>query len=191
MMIFLGALLAAWLGHFERIGWPALLLLAVLMVLGLVVDALAAVIGARRVGASRAAVIGSLLGGLIGLFFGLPGFLPLGPFIGAVAGEYLHRRAAGQALRVGVGTWIGLAIGTLTARHRRNDDRGVRRRRAVLRTDPQARRTCKPCPEAPTVRPHSAKARYSCARACDDAGRLSGPATPFRGTHHDYRSPPA
>lgn len=110
--IFLGALLAAWLEHFERIGWPALLLLAVLMVLGLVVDALAAVIGARRVGASRAAVIGSLLGGLIGLFFGLPGFL-LGPFIGAVAGEYLHRRAAGQALRVGVGTWIGLAIGTL------------------------------------------------------------------------------
>jgi uncharacterized protein YqgC (DUF456 family) len=110
--IFLGALLAAWLEHFERIGWPALLLLAVLMVLGLLVDALAAVIGARRVGASRAAIVGSLLGGLVGLFFGLPGFL-LGPFIGAVAGEYLQRRAAGQALRVGVGTWIGLAVGTL------------------------------------------------------------------------------
>ncbi|MFO1410381.1 MAG: DUF456 family protein [Steroidobacteraceae bacterium] len=110
--IFLGALLAAWVGHFERIGWPALLLLAALMVLGLVVDALAAVIGARRVGASRAAVIGSLVGGLVGLFFGLPGFL-LGPFVGAVAGEYLQRRAASQALRVGIGTWIGLAIGTL------------------------------------------------------------------------------
>ena len=110
--IFLGALLAAWIGHFERIGWPTLLVLAVLMVLGLIVDALAAVIGARRVGASRAAVIGSLVGGLVGLFFGLPGFL-LGPFVGAVAGEYLQRRAAGQALRVGIGTWIGLAIGTL------------------------------------------------------------------------------
>lgn len=110
--IFLGALLAAWLDHFARIGWPALLLLALLMVLGLVIDAVAAVIGARRVGASRAAVIGSLVGGVVGLFFGLPGFV-LGPFIGAFAGEYLHRRAAGQALRVGIGTWIGLAFGTL------------------------------------------------------------------------------
>lgn len=110
--IFLGALLAAWVDHFERIGWPALLALALLMVLGLIIDAVAALIGARRVGASRAAVIGSLLGGLIGLFFGLPGFV-LGPFIGAFAGEYLHRRAVDQALRVGIGTWIGLALGTL------------------------------------------------------------------------------
>jgi uncharacterized protein YqgC (DUF456 family) len=110
--IFLGALLAAWIGDFERIGWPSLLLLAALMVLGLIVDAVAAIIGARRAGASRAAVLGSVAGGLVGLFFGLPGFL-LGPFIGAVAGEYLHRRHAGQALRVGIGTWIGLIFGTL------------------------------------------------------------------------------
>jgi uncharacterized protein YqgC (DUF456 family) len=110
--IFLGALLAAWIEHFDRIGWPALLLLAALMLLGLIIDLNAAVIGARRVGASREAVIGSLAGGIVGLFFGLPGFL-LGPFIGAMAGEYLHRRHAGQALRVGVGTWIGLAVGTL------------------------------------------------------------------------------
>jgi uncharacterized protein YqgC (DUF456 family) len=110
--IFLGMLLAAWIEHFERIGWPALLLLAALMLLGLIIDIIAAIIGARRVGASREAVIGSLAGGLVGLFFGLPGFI-LGPFIGAVAGEYLHRRHAGQALRVGIGTWIGLAVGTL------------------------------------------------------------------------------
>jgi uncharacterized protein YqgC (DUF456 family) len=110
--IFLGALLAAWVEHFARIGWPTLLLLALLMVLGLIVDAVAAVIGARRVGASGAAVIGSLLGGLVGLFFGLPGFV-IGPFAGAFAGEYLHRRAVDQALRVGIGTWIGLALGTL------------------------------------------------------------------------------
>jgi uncharacterized protein YqgC (DUF456 family) len=113
--IFLGALLAAWIEHFEhfeRIGAPALLLLAALMVAGLIVDAVAAVIGARRVGASRTAVIASLVGGLIGLFFGLPGFL-LGPFAGAVIGEYLQRRAADQALRVGIGTWIGLLFGTL------------------------------------------------------------------------------
>jgi uncharacterized protein YqgC (DUF456 family) len=110
--IFLGALLAAWIEHFQRIGWPSLLLLGALMLLGLIIDMIAAIVGARRVGASRAAVIGSVVGGLVGLFFGLAGFL-LGPFIGAVAGEYLHRRAAGPALKVGIGTWIGLAIGTL------------------------------------------------------------------------------
>lgn len=110
--IFLGALLAAWIEHFERIGWPSLLLLATLMLLGLIIDLIATMIGTRRVGASRSAVIGSLVGGVIGMFFGLPGFL-FGPFVGAVAGEYLHRQHAGQALRVGIGAWIGLAVGTL------------------------------------------------------------------------------
>jgi uncharacterized protein YqgC (DUF456 family) len=112
VFIFLGAVLAAWIDHFERIGWPSLLLLAILMVLGLIIDTVAAIMGARRAGASGAAVWGSLIGGIVGLFFGIVGFLA-GPFIGAVAGEYLHRQHAGQALSVGIGTWIGLIVGTL------------------------------------------------------------------------------
>ncbi|MFO1401550.1 MAG: hypothetical protein U1F30_10135 [Steroidobacteraceae bacterium] len=55
------------------IGWPTLLVLAVLMVLGLIVDALAAHRRASCRRELRAAVIGSLVGGLVGLFFACPG----------------------------------------------------------------------------------------------------------------------
>jgi uncharacterized protein YqgC (DUF456 family) len=49
---------------------------------------------------------------VVGLFFGLIGIL-LGPFIGAVVGELMARRRMGDAARVGLATWIGLAVGAL------------------------------------------------------------------------------
>ena len=44
------------------------------------------------------------------LFFGLLGVI-LGPFVGAVVGEYTVQRNLGQAGRVGVGTWVGMVLG--------------------------------------------------------------------------------
>jgi hypothetical protein len=73
------------------------------------VDFIASMAGAKRVGASPKALVGAALGGLAGLFFGLPGIL-LGPFIGAVLGELIARGGFAQAARVGVGTWLGLLV---------------------------------------------------------------------------------
>jgi uncharacterized protein len=114
LVIYAGMLFGAWIDHFTRIGWPTLLVLGVLTALALAADLVASVIGAKRVGASRQALIGSVLGGLIGplLGFGLPGLL-LGPFIGAVIGELLARRPIDAATRAGFGTWLGLLAGTL------------------------------------------------------------------------------
>ncbi|MNW18175.1 hypothetical protein D3C71_2176280 [compost metagenome] len=36
----------------------------------------------------------------------------LGPFVGAWLGEYWHSRRAGHATRVGLGTWLGILLGT-------------------------------------------------------------------------------
>jgi hypothetical protein len=72
----------------------------------------ASLLGAKRVGASRQALFGSVIGGIAGLFFGLIGLL-LGPFIGAVAGELMARRSLADATRVGVATWIGWLVGTM------------------------------------------------------------------------------
>ncbi len=82
--------------------------------LALMADLIASALGARRLGASRQAVIGSVAGGLVGPFtgLGLLGLL-LGPFIGAVVGELIARRPMATAARVGFGTWLGLVIGTL------------------------------------------------------------------------------
>jgi uncharacterized protein YqgC (DUF456 family) len=112
VLIYAGMLLAAWIGHFTHIGWPTLTLLGVLMLLGFVAELAASVLGARRVGASRLAIAGSVLGGFIGLPFGIVG-LVLGPLLGAVSGEFMTQRKLEAAARVGVGTFVGLMVGTL------------------------------------------------------------------------------
>ena len=108
-LVFGGMLLGAWIDGFRRIGWVTLAILGVLAGLALLGDLLGALIGAKRVGASRAALFGAALGGLVGIFFGLAGAL-LGPFLGAVAGELFSRGHLWQAARVGTGTWVGLAL---------------------------------------------------------------------------------
>lgn len=110
-LVGIGLLLAAWADRFEKVGWFPLVVIGVLTVLTLVVDFLATMLGAKRVGASGLALFGAAVGTIAGLFFGLPGVI-LGPFVGAVLGEYLARRNHEQAVKVGIGTWIGLLLGT-------------------------------------------------------------------------------
>jgi len=106
-LVFAGLLVAAASDGFTRVGWPSLTLMALLAATSFAVDALATALGARRVGASRLALVGAFVGSIAGLFLGLPG-LVLGPFVGAFGGEWLARRDLAGAGRVGVGTWLGL-----------------------------------------------------------------------------------
>src|SRR5262245_24093846 len=109
-LIFAGLFLAAWAEHFAYVGAGTLVVLGLLAAATLVIDFLASAIGARRFGASPRAVMGAALGGLVGIFFGLPGIV-VGPFLGAVAGELTARRSLGEAGRAGIGATLGLAIG--------------------------------------------------------------------------------
>lgn len=114
-LVFAGMLLAAWAGGFQQIGATTLVILGVLTVLSLGVDFWAAAMGARRVGASRLALIGAIVGTFAGLVLGPVGLFA-GPFVGALGGELLHGRrldaaGMGQATRVGFGTWLGIAVG--------------------------------------------------------------------------------
>jgi uncharacterized protein YqgC (DUF456 family) len=109
-LTFAGMLLAAWAGGFEQVGWVTLTVLAVLTVLSVAVDFLSTALGAQRVGASRKAIVGSIIGTFAGLLF-LPIGIFVGPFAGALIGEMLHGRELGQATKVGLATWIGLVAG--------------------------------------------------------------------------------
>ena len=111
-LVFGGMLLAAWAGGFEQVGGWMLLLLGVLTVLSLGIDLLATAMGAKRVGASKLALAGAVVGTFAGLFFGPIGLLA-GPFIGALAGELIHGREVRKATRVGFGTWLGILVGTV------------------------------------------------------------------------------
>ena len=111
-LVFAGMLLAAWAGDFEIVGPGMLVLLGLMTALSVVVDFLAAALGAKRVGASRLAVVGAVVGTFVGVFFGPLGLLG-GPFVGALVGELIHVRELRQATRVGIGTWIGVVVGTV------------------------------------------------------------------------------
>ena len=107
LLVLAGIVLGAWIDDFSRVGWPALVLVSVLALIAWALDYVAAVLGARRAGASRQAVIGAALGTVAGLFMGLVGVLFM-PLLGATLGEWLARRDHGRALHVGVATWLGL-----------------------------------------------------------------------------------
>ena len=110
--VFGGLLVVAWIGDFQRIGVPTLVLLGVLTTIALGVDFAASLLGAKRVGASRLALFGAAIGGIAGLFFGLVGIFVF-PFVGAVIGELTARRKVGKAAKVGLATWLGLLFGAL------------------------------------------------------------------------------
>lgn len=110
-LLFGGVLLAAWIDDFQRIpGW-VVGVLAVLAVIGVAVDYVAAALSARRVGASRQGIIGAAVGTVAGVFTGLWGLLFM-PLVGAAIGEFLAHRDALRAGKVGIATWFGLLIGT-------------------------------------------------------------------------------
>ncbi len=90
----------------------ALLILGALTALSLVMDYLAGMYGAKRLGATWRGVLGAVVGGLIGIFFAFPGII-VGPFVGALMFEMMGGREWKQAARAGLGAVIGLFVGAL------------------------------------------------------------------------------
>ena len=111
-LVLAGVVLGAWIDDFTRVSQGTVAVIAALAVLAWGLDYVAGLLGARRAGASPQALAGAAIGTVVGLFMGLVGVLFM-PFVGAVAGEYLARRDEKGALKVGVGTWLGIMAGLL------------------------------------------------------------------------------
>ncbi|HKE47971.1 MAG TPA: DUF456 domain-containing protein [Rhodanobacteraceae bacterium] len=111
-LVFAGMLVAAWADGFQHVGLWTLIGLGVLTLIAVAVDFFAGLAGAKRVGASRLALIGAAVGTLVGIFFGIPGLL-LGPFLGALIGELFAGATLKRAAGVGVGAWLGFLVGTV------------------------------------------------------------------------------
>ena len=93
-------------------GWIVLTLLVLITALTFVMDYLTTVYGAKQLGATKKGMAGAIVGGIVGLFFNLPGIL-LGPFVGAVIFEMIGGREWKPAAKAGVGATLGLLAGAL------------------------------------------------------------------------------
>ena len=110
LFVLAGIVLGAWIDDFTRVGWGVVGVVTVLAVLAWVLDYVAGLLGARKAGASRQAIIGAALGTVAGIFMGLVGVLFM-PLVGAAVGEYLARKDERNAVKVGVATWLGIMAG--------------------------------------------------------------------------------
>ncbi len=111
-MIFGGLWLAAWVDGFQHAGVWTLTIIAILGAIAMALDFVAGAMGAKRVGASKLAIWGALIGTVVGMFMGIPGLI-LGPFVGALLGELLTGNSVLRSTNVSIGTWIGMLLGTL------------------------------------------------------------------------------
>src|SRR5215207_7410634 len=93
-------------------GWFALTILVGLTIFSLVLDYLASIYGAKRMGATRKGMVGAFVGLIVGLFFNLPGIL-LGPFIGAGLFEMMGGREWKPAMKAGAGATLGMFAGAV------------------------------------------------------------------------------
>jgi uncharacterized protein YqgC (DUF456 family) len=86
--------------------------LVFLTVVSVILDYTASMAGAKKLGARRWGVIGAMAGGLVGIFFGLPGVI-LGPFLGAVLFELIGGYKLKPAAKAGAGALLGLFAGAV------------------------------------------------------------------------------
>jgi uncharacterized protein YqgC (DUF456 family) len=113
-LVFGGILLYALYFGVTSVGLTTLILLGLAAGLSFVLDLLASLYGAKRFGATRYGIWGSVVGGMVGLaLLSLPGLF-IGLFLGAVAGEYFFgKKKADQALQAGIGSMLGFLAGTV------------------------------------------------------------------------------
>lgn len=108
---FVGVFLLALLKHFSPpLTSTVVIILAVITVLAVALDYIIPLLGAKRFGASKWGIWGSVIGMIIGIFWSPFGML-IGAFIGAVAAEWFIGKKKADALKAG---W-GVLIGTLSA----------------------------------------------------------------------------
>lgn len=112
-LVLVGAILhRLWFGSASSVNNWILALLVLLTVFSILVDYLASTVGAKKMGATWRGMTGAVVGAIVGIFFSIPGIL-LGPFIGALLFELMGGYEFKQALRAGVGAFLGLIAGTV------------------------------------------------------------------------------
>ena len=111
-MMFAGTVSLAYAHDFQYISGWTLGIAAVIMVIGMAMDFVAGLLGAKMTGASKKALWGAFIGGVLGIFW-MPFGVIFGPLVGAAIGEYIEVKDSYKAGKVGVGTFVGFIVGTV------------------------------------------------------------------------------
>ena len=113
-LVFVGALAhRLYFGAEQSVNNIVMLIIVLLMIFSLVLDYLASMYGAKKLGATRNGIIGCVVGGILGLIiFNIPGAL-LGPFVGALVFELIGGKDWKTSSKAGLGATLGLLGGAV------------------------------------------------------------------------------
>jgi uncharacterized protein YqgC (DUF456 family) len=109
---FVALLVLSYAKNWEAFSVTFLVVMGVLTVVVVVLDYVGPAGGAKKYGASKTGVAGSVIGMLAGVFFFPPLGLFIGAFVGALVGELIARKGGKEALRAGWGVFVGIMVGT-------------------------------------------------------------------------------
>jgi hypothetical protein len=108
-IIFVTMLVYAFIDGFQHITLLFLVGMLLITIFSFFIDNIVAWIGAKRYGGSKAGLWGAFLGGIAGVFINPLFGILIGPFLGAVVAElFFSQRKAFDAVKVGIGTIIGI-----------------------------------------------------------------------------------
>ena len=111
LILFLAALLHSYLRPESAMSTWGIVLMALLLVVSYIADMASGAMGAKWFGASRWGIVGVLVGGLVGLFFGFLGLI-IGPIVGGLLFEVVvARRNWREGIRSTWGSVVGTGVG--------------------------------------------------------------------------------
>lgn len=112
-LLILGMIIYGFFESFAHLTWQFFIGQILLMSFVFGVDYLTSIWGIKKYGGSKTAVLGSILGAFIGLFIMGPLGILLGPFMGAIVGEFIFCKDINRAIKAGIGTLVGFLGGAL------------------------------------------------------------------------------
>lgn len=89
------------------LAWQGLVFIGFLYTLSILLDWVSGALGAKWFGSSKWGIIGAIIGGVVGIFFGIPGLI-LGPIAGVFLFEiFFAKKQVKEASNSTVGTVVG------------------------------------------------------------------------------------
>jgi uncharacterized protein YqgC (DUF456 family) len=108
---FLSLIVLSFAKNWEPFSTPFLVMMAIVTIILTIMDYVVPTLSARKFGASKIGMWGSIGGMAVGLLLFPPWGVFLGAFAGAIIGELLAGKKGHRALRVGWGVFVGNMIG--------------------------------------------------------------------------------
>ncbi|MCP4367105.1 MAG: DUF456 domain-containing protein [Deltaproteobacteria bacterium] len=104
---YLSLFIISYANNWEVFSTAFLVTMGIFTILLTILDYAVPIFGAKKFGASKAGIWGSMIGMLVGFIFFPPFGIFIGTFFGALAGELFAGKDGKKALRAGWGSFIG------------------------------------------------------------------------------------